>query len=685
MAAEDDFERRMLAMLLETGSPAAFPKGMMLAAAAIRGEDWEGADGLLRLLVAGPVPDDQAEPMAQLASDLGAAMLKQGKEERALAWFENAASLAPRNSKIRSNLAAARIRLGRFTDAASAIDAALEANPNDCDALALMGNLAHAEGRLEDARRAFETLLRCAPDNQAARIDLAELLKDIGLFDKALRTLSAAKESPQTLSAEGNIRKAMGDDKAAGHAYEKAFSLRPDPAIRAKRALLLPVIADGMDDIANCRQGLAQRLEEMIADGVAIDDPERDVGTTLFHLAYHGANDRPLMELAARFWRGACPALSFTAGHVANWRPGKKLRIGFISRHLNAHTMAKLNRGVIADLDRRRFEVFVFQIGKQDGTALEIAATADHAARLNGSLDAMRETIAEARLDLVYYPDIGMEPTTYFLAFARLAPVQIVACGHPDTTGLDTLDAFISGDPLDAPSAQAHYAEPLLRLSGFPFYMRKPPVGDVRADRNKLGLPLDKKLYVCPQSLFKFHPEFDAMLAGILKADANGRLVLIEQLHPLVTDKLKNRLRLSIPDIDARLIVLNRMPPKDFMTLLVSSDAVLDPWRFGGGSSSLEAFAMGVPVVTRPGAFLRERVTMAAYAKIGMEELCATDAKHYENLAVRLANDQAWKTGLSAKLQKRAPGLFLDKAELMLMEEAFIMLAEAKLNQATAT
>lgn len=671
-------ERQMLERLLGLGQPGAFAKGLMMVAGALQGGDGEAAQSLLELLLTHPVPPDQIGPLAEMSCDTGTWLLDEGETLSALDWFRRANHLSPRLAFPLANQGAALIRLGRMDEARAALDQALKLDQRCVSAWAALGNLAHAESRLDDAIDNLRKALTLEPAKLTVRCDLAEALKDKGLFDQALAVLDEGRDAPVILAARGNILKSMGDGERAAQAYRAAFLQSHDPALRIKQTLLLPVIPTGPDQIAQCRKDLELRLEELIADKVSIGDPERDVGTTLFHLAYHGLNDRALMELAARFWRQACPDLTYEAAHIKRWQPGRRLKIGFVSRHLCAHTMAKLNRGIIADLNRERFEVFVFQIGKQDDTSREIAGTADHATFLAGPLAAIRQTIAEAELDILYYPDIGMEPTTYFLAFSRLAPVQVVACGHPDTTGLATLDAFISGDPLDLPEAQAHYTEPLIRLSGFPFYMRKPAIGTLMPDREKLGLPENKRLYVCPQSLFKFHPEFDAMLADILSRDPRGQLVLIEQLHPLITARLKARLARSIPNLEERLILLGRLPPADFMTLLVSADAVLDPWRFGGGSSSLEAFAQGVPVVTRPGDFLRERVTWAAYAKMGIDDLVAGSAQGYADIALRLAQDFSWSAALSARLQQAAPALFLDHAELKRMEEALIGLADQK-------
>ena len=74
------------------------------------------------------------------------------------------------------------------------------------------------------------------------------------------------------------------------------------------------------------------------------------------------------------------------------------------------------------------------------------------------------EQVAATELDVLFYADIGMDPTTYFLAFSRLAPVQCVTWGHPVTTGIPNIDDYLSSDVFEAPGAEAHYTERLIRL-----------------------------------------------------------------------------------------------------------------------------------------------------------------------------------------------------------------------------
>jgi protein O-GlcNAc transferase len=74
-----------------------------------------------------------------------------------------------------------------------------------------------------------------------------------------------------------------------------------------------------------------------------------------------------------------------------------------------------------------------------------------------------REEIKAAKLDILIYPELGMDKTTFFLAFHRLAPVQAVWWGNADTSGIPTIDYFLSSEYEHA-NCQEHYTENVYQL-----------------------------------------------------------------------------------------------------------------------------------------------------------------------------------------------------------------------------
>ena len=165
---------------------------------------------------------------------------------------------------------------------------------------------------------------------------------------------------------------------------------------------------------------------------------------------------------------------------------------------------------------------------------------ADHYEVLARSPQDAIAQIAALDLDVLMFADVGMDALTSTLAFSRMAPVQCVTWGHPETTGSPHMDYFLSSELLEVPEADAHYTEQLVRLPVLGTYYERPakPKQQARAD---FHLTEEQHVYLCPQTLFKFHPDFDEVLAAILKADPDAVVVLIAGRVAEWTQRLQRR------------------------------------------------------------------------------------------------------------------------------------------------
>jgi len=106
------------------------------------------------------------------------------------------------------------------------------------------------------------------------------------------------------------------------------------------------------------------------------------------------------------------------------------------------------------------------------------------------------------------------------------------------------------------------------------------------------------------------------------------------------------------------------------------ADVVLDPPFFGGGNTSYEAFAMGLPIVTWPGEFMRGRVTEGCYRQMGFTDLIADGLDSYVEIAHRLANDRAWREQVKTEIAARAHALYEDTEVVREFEKFFIAAVE---------
>jgi predicted O-linked N-acetylglucosamine transferase (SPINDLY family) len=330
---------------------------------------------------------------------------------------------------------------------------------------------------------------------------------------------------------------------------------------------------------------------------------------------------------------------------------------------------------LIDKLDRDRFEVYALLISPsfEDELTRGIFGSADHAFALEPEVRLAREQIAALHLDILFYQDIGLEPKSYFLAFSRLAHIQCVSFGHPDTTGIPNMDFFVSNDLYETPEAQSHYSERLYLLKDLPtlaYYYR--PTRRAAVSRESFGLPAGAALYLCPQTLFKIHPDLDDLIGRILTRDPNGIAVFIEGYFPQWTGMLRERFARTMPEVMGRVVFLPSMDIGVFLGLLEAADVILDPLHFNGMNSSLESFAVGTPVVTLPTGLQRGRHTQAMYRKMGIPDCIAGSKDDYVDIAVRLGTDRAYAREIRARILARNEALFEDPRVIQEFERFFV-------------
>jgi predicted O-linked N-acetylglucosamine transferase (SPINDLY family) len=411
---------------------------------------------------------------------------------------------------------------------------------------------------------------------------------------------------------------------------------------------------------------------------VTIDSLMGEMEPAWFFLAYHGIDDTARYRRIAEFFVSSCPDLRFEAPHCrSSGGSGKRLKVGFISRYLYYHSIGRTTHGVIPRLSRDEFEVYALFVAPfvDDGVSREIRDQADHAVIVPDSLRGAREAIAALELDILFYQDIGMDTLTYFLAFSRLAPAQCVGWGHPVTCGIPTIDFFVSTEGFEPPGGESHYNERLLKLAA----VATPSVYEPRdrtlatLSRSEAGFDESATVYFCAQTLFKLHPDFDAVLAAILRADPKGLVYLLQHKHPSAAERLKARFLRRLPDVADRIRFLPRVPGvAHYYSRLKQADVLLDTLHFGGGNTSLEGFSVGTPIVTLPGAFMRGRHTLSMYRAMGITDCIADSVPHYVELAVRLGTDPAFRRDVASRIEARSPILYEDERVARELEKAFV-------------
>lgn len=569
----------------------------------------------------------QAPDFAGAHFNLGNVLLAAGRPSEAVMALKTAAARAPDDAAIRLNLATALQSLGETTRAEEVLSALAQTAPN-ADVLNNLALLQRQRGDRQAAKRSLENALRLAPDHADAAYNLGAVLAD------------------------------RNDIPGARDHYRQAASTRPGFLKAAwAEALALPQIYPSEDARRGTREewlkGLARIAAEPVADCELPAAFAAISEITPFALAYQGEDDRDPMTTWGNLVSGiAARALPDLAEPPRAVERGRK-RIGVVSAHFRAHTIERLFGGWIEGLDREAFEVFLISTsGPGDVRTQDLAAKSDGYITAAMGLQELARTVHDLACDVLIYPDIGMDPRTQVLAVLPLAPKQAMSWGHPVTCGFPTVQTFLSSDLMEPDDGDAHYREDLIRLPGLsiaPSHVTA-PIGETPTHD-----------FLCAQSLFKVAPHQDSVFAAIA-AETGGSVSFIAHPIPEVTNAFRARIAAVFksaglePDIALRFVP--PCPRDDFLRHLKGAHVVLDTFEWSGGNTSLEAFAMGTPVISLPGRFMRGRHTLAMLNMMELGDLVAGDADDYIRRACHLFQDKAWHHEVSAKIAMNTGRLF---------------------------
>jgi predicted O-linked N-acetylglucosamine transferase (SPINDLY family) len=540
-------------------------------------------------------------------------------------------------------------------------------------------------GRYSEALTAYLELIGTAPRETAGLfklyVNIGNCHEILGQFEEAVGCYNKALDLyPDCVEAHWNLVilfRRLGKEHLAAVHQSRLEQVQLGPTLSLREILDIPVIAPSAVAIDEWRTQFAVKLEELAAQpGEPILQPETTINATTLYLAYQGQNDVKLS-------RQVCTTIRrfYMTGGDINAKPvhNKRIRIGFVSSFFFNHSIGRLYRGVIRALDRSKFEVFVFSIDHQkDETASLIENIAENFFNLPGHVPTIADAIRNQQLNVLYYPEIGLHPVTYFLAYWRLAPVQCMSYGHPVTSGIDTIDYFLSASSIDSEAHQAHYTEKLVRLEGFfmPAYER-PTFPSEKLGPERFGAENGQHIYFCPQTLFKFHPDFDSVLHDILKRDSTAILTLIDTGPANWRPALMQRFTQVMPDVVSRVRFIPSQSTADYVNLLKSADVVLDTLNFGGGISVMDAFSANVPIVTLEGQFFRGRQAAACYREMGMEDCISHTPETYVERALVIGNDPRFRAALIERIAQANSRLF-NRVESIRSLESFLTQAVAQ-------
>ena len=571
-----------------------------------------------------------------------------------------------------NELAAREIAAGNLTAALALATQALAVAPGNLACRETLARVHYHLGDLPAVIAIYESIVNEQPLNASALKRLTRLLIEHWQFERADEMAARARAldatDVQLLSMQVYIKHELGNAADAKSLAIAAAAMVPDNfslALDAK--LLLPMVYADSSSLVECRKEFAEGLAALHAGmptWLRHADQVFTVERSNFLLAYQGGDDRNFQQryatLIGTLLKAAAPEL--VAPLPQRFDGTRKLKIGFVGKWFYSSTAGNYFERWITQLDATKFERHVYYTGQgEDELTRRVESGSEHFTRLLMGPRENGQRILADQLDVLIHPEVGMSTGSYLLSAMRLAPVQIAAWGHPVTTGSDQIDYFLSCALMEPEGHAAHYSEQAILLDGIGVDLAMPRA-EKPLTRLGLGLPPDAHLYFCPQSLFKIHPDMDEIFVKILQADSRAVLVFFQASSRAITmtfaDRLAGRLAAAGMPAKGQFKFLPRLSGGMFRSALALADVMLDTLHWSGGGTSLDAFAMDVPVITLPGAFMRGRQTMAMLQLMGLEQLIAADIADYVAKAIDVASNREMNESMREMIAKKKSNVF---------------------------
>lgn len=617
---------------------------------------------------------------------LGNLLVDGGKQEEAIQCYRQALAVKPDSLEARFNLGNALAKLGELDEAVVCYRNTIALNPDFHAAHSNLGNVLNEQGRPSEAAVCYERAIALEPEFAEAHFNLGNALKDQGRLDEAIasyrRALALEPNWPEAYYLLGNALRDQDRTEEVLDCYRKALSLKSDYA-EARWALAMsqiPAVYPVDADPARFRAAFSTQLEELerwfgpdrIAEGYKAVGAQQP-----FCLAYQEENNR---DLLARYGALCNRIMGAWLDRQVLPEPRRRnydgiIRIGIVSRYFYNHSVWNaIVKGWFLQLDRKRFSLDAFNLGAEKDQETSIArGSAAHFEQGPKGLLQWVEAIMARQPDVLVYPEIGMDPMALRLASLRLAPVQLATWGHPDTTGLKTIDYYLSAEDLEPENAQDNYAERLIALPYLGCFYKPVPVGDAGTDLRSLGIDPGSPLIVCPGVPFKYSPLHDRIIVEIARRLGRCQIVFFKHRLGKLSEKLRQRLEVvfarSRLDFERFVKFIPWQSSPRFYGLLKRADVYLDTVGFSGFNTAIQALECGLPIVAMEGRFMRGRLASGLLRRIGLPELVAASEEDYTALGVRLAQDAGYRQTIRERIEVSRHVLFEDLAPIRALED----------------
>lgn len=621
---------------------------------------------------------------------LGVILGDTGRKIEALSALQTALEIAPQDTRTHNNLGNILKNLGRFEEAELSFKQSINLNPKSALAHNNLGTMLKEIERFDEAKSSFEQAIRLDPELAVAYNNLGLTFVDLLRYDDAQANYTQAiKLNPNLSQAYYNLGLlfyTQGKAKKHLRCFLNAISLNPDNiSYRWNFAnLQLLNVYSTHEDYKISLQNFDDEITKLsnFITPKRLDKTFEVVGTCFpYYLAYFENNNRYLLEKHGEIccrvmknWqeKNLIPSINSNTSS----KKKEKIKVAIISSHIRYHSVWNhFLKGVIKNLDIDKFDLYIFSLNnKSDNETESIKKRFKYFHSGFKNLNEWASEIITNKIDIAFYPEIGMDKLTIQLASMRLAPVQVTSFGHPETSGLNTIDYYVSSELLETSESKMFYTEKLIELPGLGYYFEPPTLEPAEMNMSERGINPNLPLILCLGAPNKFSPFYDWVYVEIIKRVNGCQLVFVNDRHgtsEILKTRLKNKIEKAGLVYEKHVIFIPELSREGYSALMNKADLLLDPIGFSGANTTLHAIGCGLPVVTREGKFQRTKHASAILRSLEIEELITCTEEDYINLVEKIILDDGFTNNLKSKIKSNENYLYKNKKPIRALENFF--------------
>lgn len=561
--------------------------------------------------------------------------------------------------------------LHRYDEAIISLEKAISININNEQNYILIGNIYYYIKKYEQALMYYDKALLLGKGDAVILSNRANILSELERYDIAIDSFKKAIEFDNEYVLGyfnlANLYKKIKQYKLAVQNFEEAIKREPN-------------LDYAQGQYLHSKMQICQwnKIEKNIKYIIGKINDNKKIVTCFGFLSI--IDDLLIHYRTSKIWIEDKNPEQNILGSIKKHAKQNKIKIGYFSADFHNHATSYLIAELFEKHNKSKFEIIGFSFGPdlKDEMQNRICRSFDKFIDVRYKSD---KEIAELSRNLKIDIAIDLKGLTengrLGIFSYRAAPIQVNYLGYPGTLVASYMDYLIADKILIPQRFQQFYKEKIVYMpQSYQINDSKRKISKKKFTKKELGLPEKGFIFCCFNNSFKITPEVFESWVRILKKTEGSVLWLLEDNESAV-ENLKNEAKIRNLDTN-RIVFAKRMEVSEHLSRQSLADLFLDTFPYNAHTTASDALWASLPIITLIGETFASRVGASLLTALGLEELITTSLSNYEELAIKLANNNCSLNKIRNKLKnnKSSSTLFDACTFAKTLEEAYIQMFE---------